>query len=200
MSKHSLHPELLSKEPVAGTQFTSNISQFKGSVFGGNIFGVFNNFREITNWFYEYTPETGTLTVWKEEDPSDSHIVFSGIRGITELCFTFDKTMLYVASYIRSKKPYIWYWDSLEGEYRERDLPASTENPKVALNSLSPLHTEESDVILGYVRDSRYLCIRRQQDRYGKEFIVKEFPKKVKLYSIGFNDKNRFQYEVLESL
>ena len=44
----------LSGEPVEGIAYKSNLSSFKGSVYGGETFGVFDGFINITTWFYDF--------------------------------------------------------------------------------------------------------------------------------------------------
>ena len=66
----SLDIHKLSSELVEGIAYKSNLSSFKGSVYGGENFGVFDGFVNIANWLYEYDPAKGELLVWKETDES----------------------------------------------------------------------------------------------------------------------------------
>lgn len=189
----------LSTTPVEGIAYKSNLSSFKGSVYGGETFGVFDGFVNITNWFYEYEQSSGNLNIWKEAAPNVKYNIFTNVFGITELSFTFDKQMLNVVSYTRDNACSLYFFDSSENAYVTIAIPAA-KNPKVALNSIHFSHIKDSNVVLGYVKDRKTLCIRLQSDRYQKEYIVKKFETTIKLYNIGYADTNRFQYEILESM
>lgn len=189
----------LSGEAVIGLAYKSNLTAFKGSVFGGQEYGVFDGFVTLANWLYEYEQGTGNLYVWKEIGSSERYTILNGNTGISELSFTFDKQMLPVVSYIKASKSFIYYFDSLENIFITKEIPNAKE-PKVALNSVHFSHIRDSNVVLGYIKDEKTLCIRLQEDRYTIEYVVKVFPSKVKLYNIGYADTNRFQYEVLESM
>ena len=189
----------LSGEPVEGIAYKSNLSSFKGSVYGGETFGVFDGFVNITNWFYEYDTYTGTLKVWKESLPETKYTVFERLYNITELSFTFDKQMLSVVSYMLDSKCYVYFFDSSENAYATLEIPFA-KFPKVALNSIHFSHIKDSNVVLGYVKNKKFLYVRLQEDRYTVEYLVKEFKTTIKLYNIGYADTNRFQYEVLESM
>lgn len=194
----ALHIEKLSSEPIEGVAFKSNLSTFKGSVYGGETFGIFDGFINITNWFYEYSPLIGELVVWKEIDIEDRYVVFTNIFDIKELSFTFDKQMLSVVSYIKQDKCFVYFFDSSLNEYTTLEIPEA-KTPKVALNSIHFSHTQDSNVILAYVSKEKKLCIRYQRDRYSKEYVVLNSEKKIKLFNIGYANTNRFQYELLES-
>ena len=158
----SLNIEKLSSEPIEGVAFKSNLSTFKGSVYGGETFGSFDGFINITNWFYEYSPLTGELVVWKEIDIEDSYVVFTNIFDIKELSFTFDKQMLSVVSYIKQDKCFVYFFDSGLNEYTTLEIPEA-KTPKVALNSIHFSHIQDSNVILAYVSKEKKLCIRYQR-------------------------------------
>lgn len=194
-----LYIDKLSSEPVEGIAYKSNLSSFKGSVYGGQEFGVFDGFINITNWFYEYNLSTGDLNIWKEALPDVKYNIFEGIFNITELSFTFDKTMLSVVSYMKGGDCFLYFFDSSVNAYVTKEIPLA-KFPKVALNSIHFSHIQDSNVVLGYVKDRRSLCVRLQSDRYSIEYLVKRFDTTVKLYNIGYADTNRFQYEVLESM
>lgn len=189
----------LSSEPVEGISYKSNLSSFKGSVYGGDAFGVFDGFINIINWFYEYDTSSGTLRVWKESAPETTYTVFSSLYNLTELSFTFDKQMLAVVSYMLDSKCYVYFFDSSENAYTTLQIPFA-KFPKVALNSIHFSHIKDSNVVLGYVKNKKFLYVRLQEDRYSIEYLVKEFRTTIKLYNIGYADTNRFQYEVLESM
>lgn len=189
----------LSSTPVEGIAYKSNLSSFKGSVYGGETFGTFDGFINIKNWFYEYEQSTGDLNIWKETEPDIKYNIFKGNFGITELSFTFDKQMLNVVSYIRDTSCFLYFFDSSENSYVTINIP-SAKHPKVALNSIHFSHIKDSNVVLGYVSDRKNLCVRLQSDRYQKEYLVKQFETTIKLYNIGYADTNRFQYEILESM
>ena len=194
----SLNITQLSSTPVEGVAYKSNLSAYKGSVFGGTEYGKFNGFVSLDNWMYSYTPNNGTLQVWKENDEDVRYEIFTSIFGISEISFTFDKQMLPVASYMQNKLCYIYFFDSSLNSYNTLNIPNAI-SPKVALSSIHFSHVQDSEVILGYVTENKKLCIRLQKDRYSIEYPIKIFDKKIKLYNIGYSNKNRFQYEVLES-
>lgn len=189
----------LSSELIEGVAYKSNLSSFKGSVYGGEEYGVFNGFKKLINWFYEYDTYTGRLQIWKEVDPDNKYDIFERVYNITELSMTYDKQMLPVVSYMIDSKCYLYYFDSLENDFTVLEIP-NAKFPKVALNSVHFSHIGDSNVVLGYVRDKVNLCVRLQIDRYTKEYIVKTFETNIKLFNIGYADTNRFQYEVLESM
>lgn len=195
----SLDIHKLSSELVEGIAYKSNLSSFKGSVYGGENFGVFDGFVNIANWLYEYDPAKGELLVWKETDESVKHVIFTELYNITELSFTFDKQMLNVVSYVKSGIAYVYFFDSSLNAYNTISF-LDVFTPKVALNSINFSHIQDSNVVLGYVKGTSTLCVRLQQDRYTKEYIVKKFDNKIKLFNIGYASTNRFQYEILESV
>lgn len=189
---------ILSSTPVEGIAYKSNLSTFKGSVYGGETFGIFDGFTKLTNWIYEYFPGDGKLLVWKESDVEDIHTIFSNVFGIKEISFTFDKQMLSVASYIKDNDCVIYFFDSSLNDYTTLIIPGA-KDPKVALNSIHFSHVQDSNVILGYITGDKVLCVRYQKDRYSIEYVVLNSNKKIKLFNIGFSNTNRFQYELLES-
>lgn len=187
----------LSSQPIEGISYKSNLSNYRGSVYGGRTYGVFEGFHNLTNWLYEYKPTENTLKVWKEADPSEIHTVSRDLSNISELSFTFDKQMLPVYTYVRDKETFIYFFDSSITDYTHLKIPEAA-TPKVALSSVHFSHAGDSQVVLGYVRDNRNLCVRLQSERYAQEHVVKEFDNDIKLYNIGFTTANRFQYDVLE--
>ena len=195
----SLNITQLSSTPVEGVAYKSNLSAYKGSVFGGTEYGKFNGFVSLDNWMYSYTPTNGTLQVWKENDEDVRYEIFTSIFGISEISFTFDKQMLPVATYMQKGICKVYFFDSSLNKYTIIDIPEAV-TPKVALNSIRTFHIQDSNVVLGYVKGENTLCVRLQQDRYSKEIIVRVFSNKIKLFNIGYADTNRFQYEVLEAV
>lgn len=190
--------EKLSSIPVPGVAYKSNLSTFKGSVYGGEEYGKFNGFVTVANWVYNYSPTSGQLVVYKEGDPTDEYTILENLFKVSEISFTFDKQMLPIVAYIQEKVCKIYFFDSSLNTYNTIEIPEAV-TPKVALNSIRTFHIEDSNVVLGYVKNEKLLCIRLQQDRYSKEIVVKEFANKIKLFNIGYADTNRFQYEVLEA-
>lgn len=187
----------LSSVPVEGIAYKSNLSSFRGSVYGGPTYGVFDNFSTLINWMYEYNPVLGMITVWKEADPGKLYTVGTNLFNVKEISFTFDKQMLPVYTYIKDNKCYVYFFDSSSNDFVNLEIPEAI-TPKIALSSVHRSHSAKTQVVLGYVRDQRFLCVRLQQDRYSKEYVVKEFDNKIKLFNIGYTSANRFQYEILE--
>ena len=195
----ALQIEKLSSTPVEGIAYKSNLSVYKGSVYGGETYGLFNGFEKIANWIYTYTLTTGELLVWKEQDPYTKYKIFSGVFDISEISFTFDKQMLPVATYMQKGVCKVYFFDSSLNKFTIIDIPEAV-TPKVALNSIRTFHIQDSNVVLGYVKGENTLCVRLQKDRYSKEIIVRVFPNKIKLFNIGYANTNRFQYELLEAV
>lgn len=179
--------------------YTSNLSALSGEVPGGEDINTPDIYSKLTTWMYQYERDSGTLYIWKVGDESNKHIVFSGVMFITELSFTFNKRMDFFCIYKKRDATFLYSYDPLTAGYLERQIE-NLNQPRVALTSLHPDHKNEAQVVIGYINNNNELCIRREQDRFSVERVIKSFPKKVKLFNIGYNELNRFQYEVLEAV
>ena len=188
----------LSSEPDEGQAFSKNISAFKGVFLGGQTIESFEGLVNPVNWLYEYNPVTGILTVKREDGKSNTVVIFENKLGLQTISVVFDRQMQIVVTYIKGSKCYIYYWDALEDKYIETELEGKY--VKATLSTHYTLHTAFSEVVVGYVKNDKVLCIRLQRDRYKVEYIIKTFKNKIKLASISYTDKNRFQYEVMESM
>lgn len=188
----------LTKEPDEGAPFSKNLSPLKGVFLGGQSPESFDGLKDPVNWVYTYNPLIGKLTLEREDGQSQVITIFEEKRGLDSISVVWDRQMQLVLTYVIGATCYIYYWDALENGYVEKALEG--DYVKATLISHYTLHSSFSQVVVGYVKDNKTLCIRLQQDRYSREYIVKTFENKIKLYSISYTDKNRFQYEVLEAV
>lgn len=188
----------LTDTPQEGTPFSKNLSDYKGVFLGGQSRTSFDGLSNPVHWLFEYNPITGVLTVEREDGSIGKEEVFTGKKGLESVSVVFDRQMQIVVTYVQHDVCYIWYYDSLEDTYKELALPGRY--VRATLTTHYTLHAPFSEVVIGYVRDEKLLCIRLQRDRYSKEYIVKEFENRIKLISLSYTDKNRFQYEVMEAM
>lgn len=195
MSKELLS---LTKEPDEGAPYSKNLSAYKGVFLGGETLTSFDGLKNPVNWVYEYNNVEGSLHVQREDGKSERVEVFTGRKALDSISVVFDRQMQIVVTYYKGEKCFIWYWDALEDKYIEYELDG--QYIKATLSSHYTLHAPFSEVVVGYVADNTRLCIRLQRDRYRREYEVHKFDNKIKLFSISYTDKNRFQYEVLEAL
>lgn len=188
----------LTKEPDEGTPYTKNLSAFKGVFLGGKDRHMADGLKDPVNWLYEYNPGSGVLTIEKEDGSTSPETVLTDIKELENISVVFDRQMQLVVTYVRQGVCYIWSYDPVHQEYRETELEGR--HVKATLSSHYRLHAPFSEVVIGYVKDDKTLCIRLQRDRYTREYVVQEFDTKITLHSISYTDKNRFQYEILEHL
>lgn len=191
---------LFSSTIQEGGIYSANLSSFSGEVVGGISATQLDGFLNLTDWFYEYVPKTGTLTVKRKDGIGDTLTVIDGVMGLTEISFTFDKRMNYVVTYKRADTGifYVYFLDTLTAQYVEIPIEGAT-SVRAALESLHPDHYLETNVVLIYVRKEKQLFYRKQSDRFQRAHLIKDFDGKAKIISAGYTDKNRFQYEVLEA-
>ena len=188
----------LTEEPDEGTPFSKNLSVHKGVFLGGQSINSFDGLKDPVHWVYEYNPLTGKLQIQREDGRSEVTTIFESKMGLDSISVVFDRQMQLVLTYIIGAKSFIYFWSALDEKYVEQELEG--EYIKATLVSHNPLHADFSQVVVGYVKNQKELCIRLQQDRYSKEYLVKKFEHKIKLYSISYTDKNRFQYELMEAM
>lgn len=188
----------LTKEPDEGAPFSKNLSPLKGVFLGGHSSKSFDGLKDPVNWVYEYNPLIGKLTLQREDGKSEIITIFEDKKGLDFISVVWDRQMQLVLTYVIGSTSYIYYWDALEDKYVEKDMEGTY--IKATLISHYTLHSSFSQVVVGYVKNDKELCIRLQQDRYSREYLVKKFENKIKLYSISYTNKNRFQYEVMEAV
>lgn len=188
----------LTEEPDEGTPFSKNLSPLKGVFLGGQSSKSFDGLKDPVHWVYTYEPLLGKLSLQREDKNSEIITVFEDKKGLDYISVVWDRQMQLVVSYVIGSSSYVYYWDALEDKYVEKVIEG--DYIKATLVSHYTLHSSFSQVVLGYVKNQKDLCIRLQQDRYSKEYLVKSFENKIKLINISYTNKNRFQYEVMEAV
>lgn len=182
---------------LLASSYVSNLSDTKGEVMGSSSVTDLDIFRELFWWVYNYDKTTGTLSIYRKDKPEEVYTIFSGVMKITEVSFSFNKTMNYFVVYKKEGLVYMYFYNPISTQYEE-SLLGDLETPKVALTSYHPDHRIESQTVIGYFNNKNELCLRLESDRFMLEHPIKKFEVKAKLFSMGYNTLNRFQYEVLE--
>lgn len=95
-------------------------------------------------------------------------LVYVG-TNITELSISFDRNMNYCLAFVEDGLPKLrWYNTTVTGMVTT-ELDPNIKNPRICHDDKRDSQTENSDIILAYLRDGR-LYVRYQRDRYTIEY------------------------------
>lgn len=120
-------------------------------------------------------------------------VVYTG-TGISELSITFDQNMRICIALVQNNLAKLVWHDPNVNQQVTTTLAAGITSPRVSLNDKRPSQISTSNIILGYLRAGN-LCIRKQSDRYGVEYILATGVYGT-LIKIGMNTVNRFEFVV----
>ncbi|WWO60318.1 hypothetical protein [Xanthomonas phage SB4] len=144
-----------------------------------------------TTWVVEYVaPE---VRVYKQDSPEDFTVVLTK-PDITFVNLAFDQSMRWVIGYTHDDKGYVYWYDSIVGQYATIEIPGS-KRPYVSLDVRDVVYVGDSDVIISYTRDNN-LYTRVQRERFQTERLLKTAAGS-DLFRFGLSVINRLQWQVL---
>lgn len=145
---------------------------------------------QVWTCFYE----DNAVKVRVLDDPGAGITLFT-LSGITELSFSFDRTMRPAVAYMRNDEGHLYWYDTTVLAYVTTSL-GFIRSPRVTHDDKRLRADQTSDVLVGYLLNDA-LCYRQQRDRYTIERVLASgIPTDMVLTQMGMTDKLRIEFKV----
>lgn len=122
-----------------------------------------------------------------------TNILILNQPDITELTLAFDQNMNATLAFVQYGVAKLYWFDTFVGEYVITEFPLAI-SPRVTLDDNRKLQSNNSDMVLGYVRADN-LYFRLQRERFLVERLLKANVA-ARLEQMGMNVKNRLQFKL----
>jgi hypothetical protein len=124
-------------------------------------------------WTMTYSDPDFTVT----PDTVGLPVVVHSVAGVTQLSFCFDQNGRVTISYTESDIAYLYWFDTLEGDFVTDPVAAGAISPALTLDDKRTTQTQSSDMLLFYTKQeidlSYTLYYRQQRDRFDDERELK---------------------------
>ncbi len=137
-------------------------------------------------------PSTGNDEIYIGAEEVEETL-FLAATSITEVSLAFDRNMNLNVAYVQGGDAKLYWYDSALPGYTTTDYGTTITTPRITHDDKRPLQTNQSDVILGYLKDGD-LCYRQQRDRYDTEYVLQEDVESTGLIKLGLNKSLRLQF------
>lgn len=192
----SLPENVLASTGVTGTYlYPDNLAHTKlldyelaGQAIGNGAGGM-----QIQVWTCFY--ESGTIRVRVLGDEGAGTAVLS-VANVTELSFSFDRSMRPAIAYIvDNAQAYLYWYDTTILAYRTTSL-GFVRCVRVTHDDKRLRSDQTSDVLVAYLNQDA-LCYRQQRDRYTVERVLATgIPEDADLLQAGMTDRLRVEFKV----
>ena len=167
----------------------------KSKTYGGVAIGDTSEPLNKYIWDGEYDKDTGSFSFWRRDlGKNTKTTVFEGKKDILSIDFCFDQNMRAFISYEQNYQSYYWHFNAENSTYDEVKLENATRFPRCCLYTAQPYSIPDSDVIIAYIRNNK-LLFRVQRERFLKEYLIKEDPKKTMLWKFWFSSDGRVIFQ-----
>ena len=144
---------------------------------------------------WEASSDGENIDVYPDGSP-DSPLaarIISGETDITEVSLAFNQNMDTHLAFVADGQAKLRWFDSQAGGFVVDDLDPDVTSPVVVLDDKRESQTRagNNDVLLFYVRAGN-LYLRRQRDRFGDEFLLREGAG-TRIERLGMSDQLRIQ-------
>lgn len=124
---------------------------------------------------------------------TDEHRLVLAVKDIEQIDFCFDQNMNVVIAYTVAGKPYLYAY-AKQG-YQQRVLPEGARCPRVLLDRTKQSFASESDLIVGFMRDSKlYYLIQREDYRNEHLLATDAAGHKSMLWRMGWTQDGRLGF------
>lgn len=114
-------------------------------------------------------------------------------EDLQEVSMCFDQNMQPCVAYVEQNRSKLRWYNTLTAQFDTIDLPYGTKTPRVVLDDPRPSQSENSDIILVYVRNNA-LYFRKQRDRFLIEYLLQDGVN-FDIVKIGMTSANRLQIQ-----
>ena len=167
----------------------------KSKSYGGVAIGDTSEPLNKYIWDGEYDKDAGSFSFWRRDlGKNTKTTVFEGKKDILSIDFCFDQNMRAFISYEQNYQSYYWHFNAENSTYDEVKLENATRFPRCCLYTAQPYSIPDSDVIIAYIRNNK-LLFRVQRERFLKEYLIKEDPKKTMLWKFWFSNDGRVIFQ-----
>lgn len=191
----ALPENVLSSTGVGGTYvYPDNLvhTPFLDYEMAGSAIGVGLDGLLVKVWTCFY--EDNAVKVLPLGDAGPATTLFS-LAGITELSFSFDRSMRPAVAYMKDFQGFLYWYDTTINAYVTSSL-GFIRSPRVTHDDKRYRADQTSDVLVAYLKNDA-LCYRQQRDRYTVERILASgIPIEMKLTQAAMTDQFRVEFQV----
>lgn len=151
-------------------------------------------------WFLSYVsdeddPNYGDFVI-EAEDTNETSVVIN-VPNVARLGLAFDQNGdPFICYETYACTAHYYYWDTVEGDYVTRTLPAGSRWVACCLDDHRYSQTSTSDSILAYIRNSD-LFYRQERDRYTIERnLTNDQSISGELYKVGMTENLRLKFDI----
>ena len=167
----------------------------KSKSYGGVAIGDTSEPLNKYIWDGEYDKDAGSFSFWRRDlGKNTKTTVFEGKKDILSIDFCFDQNMRAFISYEQNYQSYYWHFNAENSTYDEVKLENATRFPRCCLYTAQPYSIPDSDIVIAYIRNNK-LLFRVQRERFLKEYLIKEDPKKTMLWKFWFSNDGRVIFQ-----